>query len=96
MVVVCVQEEERRAEELEANRGVFLHLALAAAPADPAAAAARGIKRTADKLVLPASAGASLLAQDASKNGTMLFQVAGENGGVTHAAVLEVRGRSKP
>jgi ubiquitin fusion degradation protein 1 len=87
-----VQEEERHAAELEENRGVALHLHLAAAPTDPASAAARGIKRTADKLVLPASAGASLLAQDASKNGTMLFEVAAANGARTHAAVLEVRG----
>lgn len=55
------------------------------------AAAARGIKRAADKLLLPASAGFSLLHQNASKNGTMLFEVAASNGGRTHAGVLEVR-----
>lgn len=68
-----------------------LHLQLAAAPADMAAAAARGIRRAADKLVLPASAGASLTHQDASKNGVSLFEVAASNGGRTHAGVLEVR-----
>lgn len=87
----CVQEEERLQQELEENRGVSLHLQLAAAPADMAAAAARGIRRAADKLVLPASAGASLTHQDASKNGVSLFEVAASNGGRTHAGVLEVR-----
>jgi hypothetical protein len=79
-------------QELEENRGVSLHLQLAAAPADMGAAAARGIRRAADKLLLPASAGSSLLNQNASKNGTMLFEVAASNGGRTHAGVLEVRG----
>jgi hypothetical protein len=85
------QEEERLAQELEENRGVSLHLQLSAAPADMAAAAARGIKRAADKLLLPPSAGASLLNQNASRNGAMLFEVAASNGGRTHAGVLEVR-----
>jgi hypothetical protein len=87
---VCAQEEERLQQELEENRGVSLYLQLAAAPADMAAAAARGIRRAADKLVLPASAGASLTHQDASKNGVSLFEVAASNGGRTHAGVLEV------
>lgn len=82
-------EEERLAQELEENRGVSLHLQLSAAPADMAAAAARGIKRAADKLLLPPSAGASLLNQSASRNGAMLFEVAASNGGRTHAGVLE-------
>lgn len=85
------QEEERLAQELEDNRGVSLHLQLSAAPADMASAAARGIKRAADKLLLPPSAGASLLNQSASRNGAMLFEVAASNGGRTHAGVLEVR-----
>jgi len=89
------QEEERLQQELEENRGVSLHLQLSAAPADMAAAAARGIKRAADKLLLPPSAGASLLNQDASRNGAMLFEVAASNGGRTHAGVLEVRGSPK-
>lgn len=78
-------------QELEDNRGVSLHLQLSAAPADMASAAARGIRRAADKLVLPPSAGASLLNQSASNNGAMLFEVAASNGGRTHAGVLEVR-----
>jgi ubiquitin fusion degradation protein 1 len=87
---LVLQEEERLQQELEENRGVSLHLVLSAAPANMAAAAARGIKRAADKLLLPASAGASLMSMEASKNGAMLFEVAACNGGRTHAGVLEV------
>lgn len=88
--MTSLQEEERLQQELEENRGVSLHLKLSAAPADMAAAAARGIKRAADKLLLSASAGSSLMNMDASKNGAMLFEVAASNGGRTHAGVLEV------
>eukprot|EP00775_Hariotina_reticulata_P010375 gene10375-10533_t len=77
--------EQRHQQELEQNRGVALRLSLAAAPASAESVAARGIKRAADKLVLPPSAGTSLMAQDASKNGAMLFEVAAGNGGRTHA-----------
>ncbi|KIY94126.1 hypothetical protein MNEG_13835, partial [Monoraphidium neglectum] len=62
-------EAERRAAETEANRGVFFHAQLQAAPTSAAAAAARGIRRAADKIVLPSSAGAVLMAQEAYKNG---------------------------
>lgn len=66
-----------------------MRVQLAAAPASADTAAARGIKRAADKLLLPPSVGASLMAQDAPKNGAMLFEVAASNGGKTHAGVLE-------
>lgn len=83
------QEEERRQADLEENRGVELRVRLSAAPAAPGDAAARGIRRAADKLVLPPSVGEALLAQGAPRNGAMLFEVAAPNGGVTHAGVLE-------
>ncbi|PNH03896.1 Ubiquitin fusion degradation protein 1, partial [Tetrabaena socialis] len=71
-------EEERRAEadfqEREDNRGVFLRVELQALPMFEASA--KGVKRSKDKLILPPSVGASLMGQDASKNGAMLFQVA--------------------
>ncbi|KAI8477049.1 MAG: ubiquitin fusion degradation protein UFD1-domain-containing protein [Monoraphidium minutum] len=82
-------EEERRDAETEANRGVYWHAVMQAAPARAAAAAARGIKRAADKMVLPASVGALLMAQEAFKNGAMLFEVSAPNGARTHAGVLE-------
>jgi hypothetical protein len=63
------QERERREAETEANRGVYFRGHFRAAPTSAAAAAARGIRRAADKLVLPASVGALLMAQEAFKNG---------------------------
>lgn len=88
-VLLIVQDQERHQVELEHNRGVYLHTSLQAAPADEDAAIARGIKRVADKLVLPPSNGAQLMAQDAPKNGAMLFELAAPNGARTHAGVLE-------
>ncbi|KAF8073054.1 ufd1 [Scenedesmus sp. PABB004] len=82
-------EEARHAADLEENRGVSLRVSLAAAPAREGEAAARGIRRAADKLVLPPSVGAALLDQGAPKNGAMLFEVAASNGASTHAGVLE-------
>ncbi|KAG2499965.1 hypothetical protein HYH03_002250 [Edaphochlamys debaryana] len=75
------QQAEERAreaefEERERNRGVFLRLELQALPADEAAVQAKGVRRSRDKILLPPSAGASLMDQDASKNGAMLFEVA--------------------
>ncbi|KAG2450221.1 hypothetical protein HYH02_000322 [Chlamydomonas schloesseri] len=74
-------EAEQRAKDAEfelreANRGVFLRLELAALPADEAAVAAKGVRRSKDKIILPPSAGALLMNQDASRNGAMLFEVA--------------------
>ncbi len=63
------QEIERRQADTEHNRGVYYRATLRAAPASAAAAAARGIRRAADKLVLPPSVGAILMAQEAFKNG---------------------------
>jgi hypothetical protein len=41
------------------------------------------------QILLPPSAGASLLNQDASKNGTYFFQLSNGSGRVTHAGLLE-------
>jgi ubiquitin fusion degradation protein 1 len=89
MHVLLLQEEERHLKDLEENRGVSLRVQLAAAPASADTASSKGIKRAADKLQLPPSVGASLMSQDAPKNGAMLFEVAASNGGRTHAGVLE-------
>ncbi len=56
------QERERYQAELELNRGVYLRLHLHAVPAD-GTAAAKGIRRRRDKIVLPSHVGASLMAQ---------------------------------
>uniref|UniRef100_A0A383WIE9 UBX domain-containing protein n=1 Tax=Tetradesmus obliquus TaxID=3088 RepID=A0A383WIE9_TETOB len=89
VAAAAAAEEERHFRDLEENRGVSLRVQLAAAPASADAASSRGIKRAADKLLLPPSVGASLMSQDAPKNGAMLFEVAASNGGRTHAGVLE-------
>lgn len=54
---------------MEHNRGIYFRAHLRAAPTSAAAAAARGIRRAADKLVLPPSVGAALMAQEAFRNG---------------------------
>jgi ubiquitin fusion degradation protein 1 len=78
-----------REAELEANNGVAYHARLQAVPVPEAAAAGRGIKRAADKLLLPPSAGASLMDQGAMRNGPMFFTVTTAAGRSTHAALLE-------
>ncbi|EFJ51924.1 hypothetical protein VOLCADRAFT_86921, partial [Volvox carteri f. nagariensis] len=67
---------EAEFEEREHNKGVFLRVELQALPADESVVQAKGVKRSKDKLILPPSVGSALLAQDASKNGALLFQVA--------------------
>ncbi|KAL4434646.1 hypothetical protein ABPG77_002769 [Micractinium sp. CCAP 211/92] len=88
---LAAEEEERRqhAAELEANNGVLYRAQLAAVPAPESIAADKGIRRAADKILLPPSAGASLMAQDASKNGPMFFKLVTAAGSTTHAGLLE-------
>jgi hypothetical protein len=57
------QEVEERQAALEANRGVYLKISLAAAPTDEASTVVRGIRRWRDKLVLPPRTGAARMAQ---------------------------------
>ena len=44
------------------------------------------------QILLPPSAGASLMSQDAYKNGPMFFRLAAPGGRVTHAGLLEFSG----
>jgi hypothetical protein len=85
------EEAERDAREraLELNNGVFWRSRLLAVPASADVAAAKGIRRAADKVLLPPSAGQSLLQQDAMKNGTYFFELSHPSGRRTHAALLE-------
>lgn len=91
---LAAEEEERRlfAAELEANNGVLYRAELLAVPAPESIAADKGIRRAADKILLPPSAGSSLLSQDASKNGPMYFHLATPSGTATHAGLLEFSG----
>lgn len=85
-------EEEERAkyeEALERNNGVFYHAKLMAVPAPDSIAADKGIKRAADKILLPPSAGARLMSQDVYKNGALFFELSNATGRKTHAGLLE-------
>ncbi|PRW60527.1 Ubiquitin fusion degradation 1 [Chlorella sorokiniana] len=87
----AAEEEDRRQheEELEANNGVFYRATLTAVPAPESIAADKGIRRAADKILLPPSAGTSLMQQDAYKNGPMFFRLETAAGSFTHAGLLE-------
>ncbi|KAK9862696.1 hypothetical protein WJX84_000990 [Apatococcus fuscideae] len=89
------QQESREAAELrqdeirERTGGVFWQGNLAAVQMSEDIALQRGIKRSADKVQLPASVGNELMAQDASKNGAIYFELQTSSGAKTHASVLD-------
>lgn len=84
------EEEESRKDKLrELNGGTFLETTLSPIPLPEETALALGIKRWVDKVQLPASVSAELMAQRASKNGALLFELTAENGRLTHAGVLD-------
>jgi len=92
---LALQEAEERqrieaAAELERNNGVLYHATLAAVPRDEAAADIKGIVRRADKLTLPPSARATLMAQDAPKNGPMFFELSVPETGATGREGVEM------
>ena len=80
---------EGREREIEANNGVFWRAKLRAVPAPEDVAASKGIKRAADKILLPPSAGTFLLNQDAMKNGAYFFELTHPSGRQTHAGILD-------
>lgn len=86
-------EEERIAHEseLEQNNGVVWRNSLVAVPVPDSIVQNKGIKRAADKILLPPSAGRSLMDQNAYSNGPMFFKLQGSSGStnVTHAGLLE-------
>lgn len=83
------QEEERQETMREQNRGVFFEANLIATPLPEMVALQKGIKRWRDKVLLPASVGAELMNQEASRNGGLMFQIKTPSGARTHAGVLE-------
>lgn len=90
---VLLQERDSYAAELERNRGVVWRASLQARYLPAATAESRGIRRAADKLVLPRSAAAQLLDAGAARNGAMFFSVVCPAiGGATHAGLLECTG----
>lgn len=85
------EEAQRAAEhELENNQGVVWRGRLQAVPSSESVAAVKGIKRAADKLLMPPSVGRHLLSLDAQKNGAPFFELRHPLSGCrTHAGVLE-------
>lgn len=83
-------EEERLKHDkaIEANNGVWWSATLRVVPLDENAASQKGIRRGADKVLLPPSVGEELMRQDAPKNGAQLFEIASSSGR-THAGVLD-------
>lgn len=75
---------------MERNRGITWSCLLSAVPRDEVDAQQRGIRRNADKMVLPASVQADLLAQAAHlSGGPQHFELAVPDGSArTHAGVL--------
>mmetsp|Transcript_20246 Transcript_20246/g.57062 ORF Transcript_20246/g.57062 Transcript_20246/m.57062 type:complete len:449 (-) Transcript_20246:222-1568(-) len=82
---LAAAEAERRAHDLERNRGVYFHQMLR--PTLSRAAEQRGIVRAMDKVQLPPSASAALA--DASHNGIAAFEITAPNGASTHATLLD-------
>jgi ubiquitin fusion degradation protein 1 len=87
---VRVQAQQERVALLEKNRGITWSQLLAAVPRDETDAAQRGIRRAADKVVLPPSAQGDLLYQGAHlSGGPQHFQLSAPDGSAcTHAGVL--------
>ncbi|KAK9833421.1 hypothetical protein WJX81_003671 [Elliptochloris bilobata] len=78
-------------EELQVNNGVWWQAALSVVPADEGAARSKGIKRGADKVLLPPSVGAELMRQDAPKNGAQLFELHPEQASAASGAGVSGR-----
>jgi ubiquitin fusion degradation protein 1 len=85
-----MQAEQRRQEAIEHNRGVYIAATFAAAPLPAAAAAAaRGIRRAADKIVLPAHLSDELMKQEAHAQGLSFWRISARDGRSTAASALE-------
>lgn len=80
-------QERERMQEI--NHGVVYWGELQAVPAPENVASDKGIKRAADKALLPASVGRSLLEQQAFKNGAYFFEITNSLGRKTCAGLLE-------
>lgn len=74
---------------METNRGVYITATLQAVPLDAAVALRRGVKRSADKIVLPASMSSELMKQSAHEVGTPFWEVSARDGRATCATALE-------
>lgn len=84
-----MQAELQREADLETNRGVYIVATLQAVPLEPGVAAQRGVKRSADKIILPASLSHELMKQSAHEQGTPFWEVSARDGRATCTTALE-------
>lgn len=84
-----MQAELRRQERIEHNRGVYIAATLAAAPLPPGTAAAKGVRRHGDKVILPARLSNELMKQQAHEQGLSFWRISARDGRSTVASVLE-------
>jgi hypothetical protein len=87
-----MQAELRQQADFEHNRGVSITATLAAALLPPEVAAAKGIKRSADKIVLPAHLSEELMKQAAHEKGRPFWRLSARDGRSTVAAALDFSG----
>lgn len=74
---------------MEHNRGVSISATLTAVPLSQEIAAAKGIKRHADKIILPARLSNEFMKQNAHELGVSFWRVSARDGRSTAATVLE-------
>ena len=85
--------EQQRNADTEHNNGVYIEATLQAVPLPLLTAAAKGVKRNADKIVLPAHLGAELMKQSAHEaNGTAFWEVSAADGRSTCCSALDFSG----
>eukprot|EP00892_Ulva_mutabilis_P004935 jgi/Ulvmu1/2813/UM142_0011.1 len=88
------EEEAERAElqrqaDVEHNRGVCISATLTAVPMSTEIAEAKGIKRNADKIILPARLSNEFMKQNAHELGVSFWRLSARDGRSTAASVLE-------
>jgi hypothetical protein len=84
-----MQAELQRQADLEHNKGISITATLTAAPLSVAVAESKGVKRHADKVILPASISNELMKQRAFEQGQSFWRISARDGRSTVASVLE-------
>lgn len=84
-----MQAELQRQADVEHNRGVCICATLTAVPMSLDVAEAKGIKRHADKIILPARLSHEFMKQNAHELGVSFWRISARDGRSTAASVLE-------
>lgn len=84
-----LQAELQRQADMEHNKGVSITATLTATALSTAVAAAKGVKRHEDKVILPASLSSELMKQRAFEHGQLFWRISARDGRSTVASVLE-------